>query len=158
MADISELGFNAAEVEPNAAFDVIPAGDYEAVIVASERKATANNLGEYIKLELQIVGGEYQNRKLWDNLNIRSHGANKEVTEKIAKGTLSAICRAVGVLTPKDTSELHMKKVRIKVGVQKRNDTGENQNRIKAYEPVNAGPPLQTASVAGGSAIGATPW
>lgn len=157
MADISDLGFNASEVEPNTAFDVIPAGTYEAVIVASDKKQTNDGTGEYIKLELQIVSGEYQNRKLWDNLNLKNRS---EQAVQIARGTLSSICRAVGVLTPRDTAELHMKKLRIKVGVEDRKDsvtkkpTGEKQNRIKGYEPIAVSPP----AVMAGSSAASTPW
>lgn len=134
-------GFDASKVEPNEGFDLLPAGDYTAVIVASDRKRTANGNGEYLKFELQVTdNGKHQNRKLWDNLNIASSGPNKETTEKIAKGTLSAICRAVGVLTPKDTSDLHMKPMKITVGVRKREDTGEMQNSIKGYKPRTSGP------------------
>lgn len=155
-------GFNAAEVEPNAGFDVLPPGDYEAVIVASEMKQTSNGNGQYLKLELQIVGGEYQNRKLWDNLNLHSSGPNKDTTEKIAKGTLSSICRAVNVLTPKDSSELHMKVMRVTVGVKKREDTGEMQNVVKAYKPRNGAPqvPVTATASVGSSSAAATkvPW
>ena len=127
MGNLGE--FNAAEVEPNS-FDVLPAGDYDAIIIASERKPTSKG-GHMLKLELQVLNGEYQNRKIWDNLNIWN-SSDKAV--QIAKGTLSAICRAVGVMTPKDSTELHNKPLRIKVAVRKSEEYGE-QNQIKAYKP-----------------------
>lgn len=32
MADLTELNFDASQVEPDTGFDVIPAGDYDAAI------------------------------------------------------------------------------------------------------------------------------
>lgn len=146
----SLAGFNAAEVEPNAGFDVIPAGDYEACIVGSEMKTTKNGNGSYLNLEIQIISGQYQNRKLFEKLNLQNQNATA-VT--IAKGTLSAICRAVGVLTPNDSSDLHNKPFRISVGVRKREDNGEMENRIKSFKPRSAGP---VETVAAGTS--AKPW
>lgn len=141
-------GFDATKHEPNSGFDVMPAGEYDAVIVASEMKDTADKSGKYLKLELQILNGEFQNRKVWDNLNLVNNGKNKEKTEQIAKGTLSAICRAVNVLTPKDSAELHNKPLRIKLAIDKDPQYGD-KNVVKAYKPRSTAvptAPVPTAS------------
>lgn len=154
MADLSELGFNANEVKPNEGFDVLPAGDYEAVIVGSEIKPTTKGDGRYIKFELQIINGEFQNRKLWDNLNIWNPS---EKAVQIAKGTLSAICRAVNVPTPKDTSELHNKPLRVSVKVESSTDYGK-QNKIADYKPRQAGPVVQQRETVAAGPPSETPW
>jgi hypothetical protein len=123
-------GFDAKQVEPNS-FDVLPAGEYDAVIVSSTVEATSKGDGKFLKLELQVLNGEFQNRKTWDRLNLWNPSAK---AVEIAKGTLSAICRAVGVLTPQDSSDLHGKPLRIKVVVKKSDEYGE-QNEVKAYKP-----------------------
>ena len=137
MADLS--GFNAAEVEPNQPFEVIPRGDYKCVITASAIKNTKDGKGRYLELELQVAAGEFVNRKLFDRLNIWN--ANEKAVA-IAKGTLSAICRAVGVLTPRDSAELHMKPLLVSVSVSEREYEGEKrqQNEVKGYKPIGAGP------------------
>lgn len=161
MASLS--GFDARTVEPNKGFDVMPAGEYDAVIVASEMKETADKTGKYLKLELQIINGEYQNRKIWDNLNLVNNGKNKEKTEQIAKGTLSAICRAVDVLTPQDSSELHNKPLRVKLAVDRDPQYGD-KNVVKGYKPRNTAPvsPLpaagEWASPANAPEASKTPW
>lgn len=127
-------GFDANNVPPSS-FDVLPAGEYEAVIVSSEMKTTQAGTGEYLKLQLQVLNGEHQNRVLFDNLNIKNPSPK---AQEIARGTLSAICRAVGVMEPKDSSELHNKPLRVKVAVEKSAEYGE-QNRVKAYKPRHAG-------------------
>jgi len=123
-------GFDAKQVEPNS-FDVLPAGEYDAVIVSSTVEATSKGDGKFLKLELQILNGEFQNRKTWDRLNLWNPSAK---AVEIAKGTLSAICRAVGVLTPQDSSDLHGKPLRIRLVVKKSDEYGE-QNEVKAYKP-----------------------
>lgn len=152
MANLS--GFNAADVPPTQ-FDVLPAGEYEAVIVASELKPTQNGGGKYLKLELQILSGEYQNRKLFDNLNIENKNA-QAVT--IARGTLSAICRSVGVLTPHDSSELHNKPMRIKVKVQPARDGYDESNKIVAYKPRQTGPATVQSAAPVTALANAAPW
>lgn len=144
-------GFDARAVEPNAGFDILPAGEYDAAIVASEVKATSAGTGKYLKLELQVLNGAYQNRKVWDQLNLWNPN---EKAVAIAKGTLSALCRAVGVLTPQDSSELHGKPLRIKVVVQKDDQYGD-KNAIKGYKPRQAGPAPAAEPVAAGSG---QPW
>ena len=160
MANLS--GFNAAEVEPNVGFELVPSGDYEAVIVASEMKPTKKG-GEYLDFMLQIINGPHQNRKLFDKLNL----VNVNPTAvTIAKGTLSAICRAVDILTPNDSSDLHNKPVRVSVGIRKREDNGEMENHIKSYKARNVGPATQptlmtqpqVAYVASALEVRKAPW
>lgn len=172
MANLTEVvgSFDAEKVEPNSGFDPMPAGDYEAIIVSSELKETKSQPpGKYLKLELQILSGQFQNRKVWDQLNLVNHGANKEKTEQIAKGTLSAICRAVNVLTPKNSSELHNKPLRITLKIEDDPQYGK-KNVVKGYKPRQAGPTTNslittqnpsaewTAPNPNAPAATATPW
>lgn len=126
-------GFDASTVEPNS-FDCIPAGDYEVAIVASEMKPTKDRTGKYLNLELQVLSGQFQNRKLFDRLNLENKNAQ---AVQIARGTLSGICRAVGVLTPKDSSELHLKPMVATVKIRKSDEHGD-QNEIKGYKSRHA--------------------
>lgn len=148
-------GFNAAEVEPSKGFDPLPVGDYVAMIVDSEEKTTQAGTGTYIKLTVEIVDGEYKGRKLWENLNLNNPSAEAVA---IAKATLSAICRAVGVLTPRDTVELHNIPMTVKIGLEKRKDSGEMQNRIKAFKPRVDASAITTPTTAAASGGGAAPW
>lgn len=128
--NLSDLNFDANNVEPNKGFDVLPADDYTAIIESSEMKNTKDGNGKYLKLSFQIIEGEFSGRKLWTNLNIVND--NPKAVE-IAKADLSAICRAVGVMTPKDSNELHNKPLTIKVVCKKRKDNGEMENKIDKY-------------------------
>ena len=59
-------------------------------------------------------------------------------TVKIARAELSAICRAVGVLAPKDSVELHNIPLVITLGHKKRQDTAELGNVITGYAKKDA--------------------
>ena len=128
MADLR--GFDANQVEPTAALDPIPAGKYPAVITESEMKPTKNGSGSYLQLTFQVIEGDYHNRVLWARLNLDNPNAT---AVKIAQAELSAICRAVGVLAPRDSTELHNLPLVIHVRCKKRADTGELTNEIKGY-------------------------
>lgn len=123
-------GFNANEVDPNFAFEPIPAGKYVAAIVDSESKPTKNGGGQYLQLSFQILEGEYKGRFVWARLNLDNANAT---TVRIARAELSAICRAVGVPAPKDSCELHNIPLVVAVGIKPRKDTAEPTNVIKGY-------------------------
>ena len=124
-------GFNANDVEPTTAFEPLPAGKYLAAITASEMKATKKGDGSYLQLEFTVLEGDCKGRKTWDRLCINHPNA---LTQSIARGNLSAICRAVGVMQPRDSVDLHNLPLVITIKVKKREDTGELTNEIKGYE------------------------
>lgn len=128
---MATLNFNANEVEPSKAFDPIPAGKYIAVITDSEMKETRAGTGRYLQLEFEITDGEYAGRKLWSRLNIENQNAE---AVRLARADLSAICRAVNVLTPSDSIDLHNLPLVIKVHCRKDKNTGEITNDIRGYE------------------------
>ena len=121
-------GFNASEVEP-ASFDAIPAGKYQAVITESERKETKSGTGEYLQLTFEIIEGDFKGRKLWARLNLSN--PNQQAVQ-IARGELSAICRAVNVLQPGDSVELHNLPLTI---TRRRNRHLRRQRRNRQEKP-----------------------
>ena len=142
MANLS--GFNADNVEPMSDFDPIPAGKYAAIISGSQMKDTKSGNGSYLELTFQIIEGEYKNRLLWERLNLDNPN---ELTVKIARAQLAAICRSVGVSQPKDSCELHNLPLVISVK-QKTDSDGEVRNEVKGYSKGQGdiGKPAQAAS------------
>ena len=139
-------GFDARNVEPAGDFDAIPAGKYVAVVTESQMKPTKKNDGSYLELTLEVIEGEYKGRQLWARLNLDNPS---EEAVRIARGELSSICRAVGVLQPKDSVELHNLPLVVTVKQKKREDTGEVVNEVKGYAKREAGngtKPLQTSN------------
>jgi hypothetical protein len=138
-------GFDANQVEPASDFDPVPAGKYLAVITESEVKVNKAQNGSYLQLTFQIIEGEFKNRFLWARLNLDNQNAT---AVKIARAELSAICRAVGVMAPNDSVELHDLPLLITVKCKKRPDMGEVTNEIKGYAKKEGvtGKPLQAAT------------
>ena len=132
---MANLNFNANNVDPQDVFDPIPAGKYLAIITESEMKPTKSGNGSYLELKFQIIEGEYKGRLLWSRLNLNNPN---QLTVQIAQGELSAICRAVGVMTPNDSVELHNLPLLVTVKCRKREDTGEIVNEIKGYSKKEA--------------------
>lgn len=138
-------GFNANEVEPQASREPIPAGWYKAVFTASEEKPTKAQTGSYLQLQAEIVEGDQQGRKVFERLNLNNPN---EMAVDIAKRTLSSICRAVGVMTPRNSSDLHDKVFMVKIAVTPERDGYGPGNEIKEYAPANAAKPQETSGAA----------
>ena len=138
-------GFNAQEVDPATTFEPIPAGKYIAAITASEMKPTKSGAGNYLELTFQVLEGDYKGRILWARLNLDNPNPT---TIKIARAELSAVCRAVGVMTPRDSQDLHNLPLQISVRLKRRDDTGEMTNEVKGYakKEATAGVPQQAAT------------
>ncbi|MDD5697381.1 MAG: DUF669 domain-containing protein [Victivallaceae bacterium] len=132
---MATLNFDANTVEPNVALEPVPAGKYTAVISESEIKPTKSGNGQFLELTFEIVEGEFKGRKVWTRLNIDNPSAD---AVKIARGNLSAICRAVNVMTLKDSADLHNLPLEITVKCKKRDDADEITNEIKGFAPKGA--------------------
>jgi len=150
MADLH--GFDANRVEPTTDYEPIPAGKYLAVITDSEMKPNKAGTGRYLQLTFQVIEGESKGRHLWARLNLDNPNAT---AVQIARAELSAICRAVGVLVPNDSVELHNLPLVIAVKCRKRPDTGEITNEIKGFESKGV-PPVPTTATP--SVNGPPPW
>lgn len=132
MANLA--GFDASKVEPRGTYEAIPAGEYQVVITESTMKPTKNGGGQYLQIKLQVVDGPAKSRVLFDRLNLVN---SNDMAVQIAKATLSAICRAVNVLTPKDSAELHNKPMTAIVKCVK-DDEGNLRNEVSGYKPRQA--------------------
>lgn len=142
MNDMADLNFDANNVAPNEGFAPISAGDHDVMIIAAEVKHTAAGTGKYLKLTLQVLSGQFQNRLHFENLNLWNNNAQ---AVQIAQGTLSAICRAIGIMTPKDSKELVDKSLTAKFVVRPKKDSqGEFENRVVKWSAKSGTAPTQT--------------
>ena len=155
MADLGALGgFDANNVDPQGDYELIPAGNYPAQIVASDMRSTKNGNGQFLYLELEISDGEYAGRKLYDRLNLIN--PNPQAVE-IAKRQFSALCRATGVMVPKDSEELHFRPVVAVVKVRPAKGEYGASNDIATYKPVDGAAATSTTPAASGGAAKAAP-
>lgn len=144
-------GFDASQVDPASNFDPLPAGKYLATITESEMKPTKSGTGNFLQLTFQVLEGPHKGRLLWARLNLDNPNAT---AVQIARAELSAICRAVGVMAPQDSVELHNLPLVISVKCKKRTDTGEITNEIGGYTRKDA--PAAPPAAANGSVP--PPW
>lgn len=141
----SDLNFDATTVAPDAGIgDPLPTGWYNMAMDESEMKPTNDGTGAYLKVRFTVLDGQYQGRKVWEQLNLRNNNAQ---TVEIAQKQLSAICHAVGVLKPAKSEELHNLPLKIRVGQKKAEGGYDAGNRIMAYKNIN-----EQVDVAGGDA------
>ena len=95
----------------------IPVGDYKACLIEIGDKenpqraftVAGNGSGEYLRTVFEIVDGQHKGRKVFENLQLKRYGnADKDrTTEKIARGKLSRMCKAYGIVgSLKDTNQL----------------------------------------------------
>lgn len=145
-------GFDATQVEPAKEREPIPNGDYVAIITESTMKKTKNGQGEYLEVVYQLVGeGIYKGRRLWSRHNLVN---NNETAVSIAQSELSSICRAVNVLKPNDSLELHNIPLIVKVACRKNKDNDQMTNDVVGWKS-KSGSVGTTAPAAAGSA---PPW
>lgn len=146
MANIQ--GYDASEGKTMDERDALPAGEYIAAMVKSEKKDARKQGNAYINCEFEVTDGEFSGRRFWTMLNLWN--SNSEAVE-IAQRELNSICHATGKLRVNDTEELHGIPMRVKLKVQNDEQYGP-QNRVTGYKPMNAGPSAGSSS---GSAEGA---
>ena len=140
MANLN--GFDASQVEPSKGFEPIPAGKYLASISASESKVNKESAGSHLLLTFVVLEGEFAGRNVWARLNLDNPNPT---AVKIARADLSAICRAVGVMKPRDSVDLHNLPLFITVKCKKNDKSGDWTNEIGKYEPKSAAQPVPSA-------------
>ena len=145
-------GFDANNVDPAQSRDPIPAGWYKAVITESEEKPTKAQTGSYLQMTVEVIDGDHSGRKAFERLNLNNPNAT---AVEIAQRTLSSICRAVGIMTPRQSADLHDKPFMVKIKVKPEKDGYDASNEIAEYAEVGKSAPATGASTGGGST---PPW
>jgi len=144
MADLG--GYDPKQVA-DSDYDALPAGEYRAVIVESERKPTKSGGGDLLNVKFQVIDGQYKNRTVFDRFNLWNAS---EKAKLIAQQQFKKVCEAVNVMSPKDSSELHMKPLMIKLAVKEYD--GKEQNEVKGYKAalsVASSAPAEKTATAG---------
>jgi len=144
MADLG--GYDPKQVA-DSDYDALPAGEYKAVIVESERKPTKSGGGHLLNVKFQIIDGQYKNRTVFDRFNLWNAS---EKAKLIAQQQFKKVCEAVNVMSPKDSSELHMKPLMIKLAVTEYE--GKERNEVKGYKAalsVASSAPAEKTATAG---------
>lgn len=130
-------GFNPAEVEPTAAIELLPSGDYPVILIETDLVKKDSGAVQFVFC-VQITEGPHQNRRVYSQQNYTKKDGTPNA---IGRGQVSQICRCVGVMNPRDTSELHHKRLVAKVGVEKGTDGYADRNEVKGFKPYQVANP-----------------
>lgn len=158
---MATLNFDASQVEVKPSkFEALPAGDYPAMITASEMKSTKAGDGSYLSLTFELQGGGHQGRRVWTNLNLNNPNPT---TVEIAQKQLAEICHAIGKPGVGESDELHNIPLVIKLSCKRDDYSGEFKNEVKGYKKLQATastPAFKapTAAAPTKPAAGGLPW
>lgn len=113
-------------------FAVLPPAPYTLAITKTDKKPTkASPEISYYMLEMDVQGGEFQGRKIFENLNLES---TNDQARNIAEKTLKRIAEAVGVVVTTDLDCLIGKPFIGHVAVKAGDNGYADKNVVKKYE------------------------
>lgn len=136
--DDYDLGTDLGDVNEHE-FDCIPAGKYPTQCVSIELTDTKAG-GKMVKATFEVVGGEFSNRKIFENYNVQ-HA--KESVVNISLGHIKKWLVACGLepnqrLTLNLLRQLEGREFLALVKVEKdKNGVFSDQNRINKYEAIS---------------------
>lgn len=133
------INFNANDHQ-DAGPGPLPAGDYMVYVAASEMRINQDNGNQSLSLTLDVMQPEtMQGRKVFSNYTMSSH--NEEAV-RIGMQQLAQVCRAVGVMSPSDSTELHDIPFFVRL-IAKQLDSGKVVNNVQTcWSTASAAPPL----------------
>lgn len=134
---MAEMDYQVGD-ETMESFDVVPPGEYKAMVVESDVKPTKSGTGTQLVLTWQIVEGEYEGRKIWGRINLRN--ANEKAVQ-IGRKELNTLAIATGKPSGyhlSDSTELHDIPVIIDVKIRPAEGQYREGNEIKGYKAVDA--------------------
>lgn len=182
MSNLSNIlggQFNANEVAPQedkgGEFTPIPNGYYVMCVTGAELNQGTGKSG--LKMEYTILDGKYKDRKVWDYINLTNPNAK---CVEIGLSQLSALCLAVNIPTPQDSSELLDKPFVGRVKMGKPSACGNypakegvaawlatnnaeamgkvNDTEAKNQNPANTAPAVGNPAPAAAADSGKKPW
>jgi hypothetical protein len=125
----------------------IPDGEYDFRVESCEFKMTAAGDGSYLKLQLRVTGGEFDNRVVFDMATIANPNAD---AVKIGNDKIAGLAHASGMsVVPGNPSEFVGKVVGASVYTGKeRTHNGKTykpENQVSYYQPASSGAPAPSS-------------
>ena len=121
-------------------FEPLPKGHYRLRAIELEMKDTKNGDGAYLKATFEVMEGQYENRRIWQNFNLVNKNAKAvEIALSKIKDWLTATgLPASGELTMERINQLEGKAFTASLGIE-RDKTGqyEDKNKIVGFVVTN---------------------
>lgn len=141
---MSKFGFDLNEYqgEERGSYDPIPKGEYKMKATEAEFKDTRSG-GQMIAVTFEVVGGEHNGRKIWNNFNVVN---NSEKAQRIGREQVSAWAKAAGKPNATDFNELLERPFGALVDIEKGTDGYADKNRIYGFIQSSSSAPAPTAA------------
>lgn len=140
---MAEMPFFDANQIPEPSFDPLPAGDYMVWGTESDIKTDQNGTQKLEITSEVIEPQQYKERKIWDSFTLESP-SNPDWAETGRK-VCATLCRAVGVMAPRDSDELLGIPYWVRLVVEPWND-GSLHNKVVARWSTSSQAPPQKKS------------
>lgn len=130
------LNIDFNQVEDSQDFELLPAGDYVAIVAKAELRSTGAG-GAGISCQFEIIEGPMKGRYVFDWINVEH--PTSQACVKIGLQQLKKLVIAAQIDTSKpftDPQDLVGSLVVVKVGFGKDKDTSETRNKVKGFMPV----------------------
>lgn len=129
MTDMTDI--DMTDIKPAQDYPVLPDGEYTMFMSKSEKKENSKKTGSFLALEFIVVGGQYDNAKIFHNLNLWNPS---DIAVNIAKSEWLVLCQAIkGVPAVKDSGELHDKKFVGTLAIEERKDKDGKSHEPKKF-------------------------
>lgn len=138
-------GFNTDDAPADQGFEPLPPGEYLVMITDTKQQTTKAGDGWYLNVTMEVLEGRYERRLIWEMLHL---GNKNQKAVEIAQRSLAGICRAIGIVTVKDTEELHGKPFKIKLKIEPAKGEYDPKNKIVAYKSATTTAPAAPAAEA----------
>jgi len=139
---MAKMSFDSSEISTANPYEILPDGTKcRVVIEKSEMKSTKAGDGKYLAIEIVVIDGPHEGKRLFENLNLEN---KNEQAVAIANRTLSQICHATGKIAVEDSDELHGIPMIVTLGIEQARGTFEARNKVKKYEADEAPKPKTT--------------
>lgn len=155
---MASLGFtfDSSNIDITDTFEPLPAGEYTVEVVDSDVRSTKAGTGELIALTFRVVDGEYENRRIWVNINHRNQNPKAQQRGEKELGQLKHAVHMTHGL--EDTVDLHNIPLRAVVVVEEGSNGYGPRNSIKAYKPLESTANVAPMRPAQAPAKAAAPW
>jgi hypothetical protein len=128
---MAKLNFDATNVDPSKAYEVLPEGKYLAAIKGSEDEEDQERQRRDAGVHLDRIGRAAQGRIA---VAAAQHRQPEQDRRQDRRGRTVGGVHATGVMRPRDTVQLHDLPCTLIVKCKKREDNGELTNEIKGVE------------------------
>jgi hypothetical protein len=136
------LDFDTDAVEPQKAFEALPAGQYLVEIDSVDVKDTKDGSGNYLKLGLRVLEGDAKGRMVFDQINLRN---KNEKAKEIGRRVLAGLLECVGLVAERDMSRLVGRQAVARVVVENHEKYGA-QNKVRGYKASDDFKPTATTT------------